>query len=101
MSAMATDVTAKSRAKYYPGAEPLRVRLVHTTAGVVLGAQLVGRDGAAQRIDVIAAALHGGMTIDDVASMDLAYAPPYSPVYDPITQAAAAAQAAIEKAGVR
>jgi NADPH-dependent 2,4-dienoyl-CoA reductase/sulfur reductase-like enzyme len=101
MSAMATDVTAKSRAKYYPGAEPLRVRLVHTTAGLVLGAQLVGRDGAAQRIDVIAAALHGGMTIDDVASMDLAYAPPYSPVYDPITQAAAAAQAAMAKAGVR
>jgi NADPH-dependent 2,4-dienoyl-CoA reductase/sulfur reductase-like enzyme len=101
MSAMATDVTAKSRAKYYPGAEPLRVRLVHTAAGQVLGAQLVGRDGAAQRIDVIAAALHGGMTIDDVAAFDLAYAPPYSPVYDPITQAAAAAQSAMEKAGAR
>jgi len=101
ISAMATDVTAKSRAKYYPGAEPLRVRLVHTTVGRVLGAQLVGRDGAAQRINVIAAALQGGMTIDDVASMDLAYAPPYSPVYDPITQAAAAAQLAIARAGAR
>ena len=98
MSAMATDVTAKSRAKYYPGAEPLRVRLVHTASGQVLGAQIVGRDGAAQRIDVIAAALHGGMTVDDVASLDLAYAPPYSPVYDPITQAAAAAQVAMAKA---
>lgn len=101
MSAMATDVTAKSRAKYYPGAEPLRVRLVHTTTGQVLGAQLVGRDGAAQRVDVIAAALHGEMSVDDVASMDLAYAPPYSPVYDPITQAAAAAQMAMAKAGVK
>lgn len=101
MSAMATDVTAKSRAKYYPGAEPLRVRLVHTNAGQVLGAQIVGRDGAAQRIDVIAAALHAGMTIDDVADLDLAYAPPYSPVYDPITQAAAAAQVAMAKAKAR
>ena len=101
MKAMATDVTAKSRAKYYPGSEPLRVRLVHTAVGQVLGAQIVGRDGAAQRIDIIAAALHGSMTIDDVASMDLAYAPPYSPVYDPITQAAAAAQVAMEKVGAR
>lgn len=98
MAAMATDVTAKSRAKYYPGAEPLRVRLVHTPTGRVLGAQIVGRDGAAQRIDVIAAALHGGMTIDDVVALDLAYAPPYSPVYDPITQAAAAAQVAMAEA---
>lgn len=101
MAAMATDVTAKSRAKYYPGAEPLRVRLVHTPTGRVLGAQIVGRDGAAQRIDVIAAALHGGMTIDDVVALDLAYAPPYSPVYDPITQAAAAAQVAMAEAVTR
>jgi len=101
MKAMATDVTAKSRAKYYPGAEPLRVRLVHTAVGQVLGAQIVGRDGAAQRIDIIAAALYGSMTIDDVASLDLAYAPPYSPVYDPITQAAVAAQVAMEKVGAR
>ena len=101
MPAMATDVTAKSRAKYYPGAEPLRVRLVHTPTGRVLGAQIVGRDGAAQRIDVIAAALHGGMTIDDVVALDLAYAPPYSPVYDPITQAAAAAQVAMAEAVTR
>lgn len=101
MSAMATDVTAKSRARYYPGAEPLRVRLVHTTNGLVLGGQIVGRDGAAQRIDVIAAALHGEMSIDDVASLDLAYAPPYSPVYDPVTQAAAAAQLAMAKEGHR
>ncbi len=99
LSAMATDVTAKSRAKYYPGTEPVRVRLVHTEAGRVLGAQMVGRDGVAQRIDVIATALHGEMTIDDIAALDLAYAPPFSPVYDPITQAASAAQWAMAKAG--
>jgi len=101
LSAIATDITAKSRAKYYPGTEPLRVRLVHTAVGQLLGAQLVGRDGVAQRIDIIATALHAGMTVDDLASLDLAYAPPFSPVYDPITQAAAAAQATIANEGAR
>ena len=96
--AVATDVTAKSRAKYYPGAEALRVRLVHQVDGKLLGGQLVGRDGAAQRVDVIAAALHTGLGIDDLAAFDLAYAPPFSPVYDPLTQAAQAAQFAMAKA---
>lgn len=89
--AEATQVTAKSRAKYYPGAEPLTVRLIHESGGRVLGAQMVGRDGVAHRINVVAAALQAGMGIDDVASLDLAYAPPYSPVYDPLIQAAQAA----------
>ena len=89
--AEATQVTAKSRAKYYPGAQPLTVRLVHEPGGRVLGAQMAGRDGVAQRINVVAAALQVGMSIDDVAALDLAYAPPYSPVYDPLIQAAQAA----------
>jgi CoA-dependent NAD(P)H sulfur oxidoreductase len=89
--AEATQVTAKSRAKYYPGAEPIIVRLVHKPDGRVIGAQLVGRDGVAQRINVVAAALQVGMTVDDIAELDLAYAPPYSPVYDPLIQAAQAA----------
>lgn len=92
LDAVATEITAKSRAKYYPGAEPMRVRLIHTRDGRVLGGQLAGRDGAALRVDVIAAALHARMSIDDLADLDLAYAPPFSPVYDPLTQAAQAAQ---------
>lgn len=99
--AEATEITAKSRAKYYPGAEPLLVRLIHTRDGRVLGGQLAGREGAAQRIDVVAAALHSEMSIDDLADLDLAYAPPYSPVYDPLTQAAQAAQFRRAKAGAR
>lgn len=86
-----TQVTAKSRAKYYPGAEPLLVRLIHEPDGRVLGAQMAGRDGVAQRINVVAAALQARMGIDDLAGLDLAYAPPYSPVYDPLIQAAQAA----------
>jgi NADPH-dependent 2,4-dienoyl-CoA reductase/sulfur reductase-like enzyme len=88
IEALVSDVTAKSRAKYYPGAQPLRVRLVHRPDGRLLGGQIVGRDGAALRIDTVATALHAGMTAAELAAVDLAYAPPFAPVYDPVTQAA-------------
>lgn len=95
LDAHATDVVHRSRAKYYPGSEPLHVRLVHA-GGRLLGGQLVGREGAAQRVDVLAAALQAGMTVDDVAALDLAYAPPFSPVYDPLIVAAQAARRTLE-----
>lgn len=88
LAASATDVVHKSRAKYYPGSEPLHVRLVHGDGGRLLGAQLVGREGAAKRVDVVAAALHAGMTVADLRALDLSYAPPYAPVYDPLLVAA-------------
>lgn len=91
LPALATDVVHRSRAKYYPGGSALHVRLVHGRAGRLLGAQMVGGEGAALRIDVLATALHAGMTVSELASLDLAYAPPYSPVYDPILFAAEAA----------
>jgi CoA-dependent NAD(P)H sulfur oxidoreductase len=92
LDARATDVVSRSRAKYYPGVAPLHVRLVHEAGGRLLGAQLVGHEGAAKRVDVVAAALHAGLTVDDLADLDLSYAPPYSPVYDPLLVAAQAAQ---------
>jgi NADPH-dependent 2,4-dienoyl-CoA reductase/sulfur reductase-like enzyme len=94
LPASATDVVHKSRAKYYPGSAPLSVRLVHEFGGRLLGAQLVGREGAAKRVDVVAAALYAGLGVDDLAAFDLSYAPPYSPVYDPLLIAAQAAQRA-------
>ncbi len=94
LPASATDVLHKSRAKYYPGSVPLHVRLVHEHGGRLLGAQLVGREGAAKRVDVVAAALYAGLAVDDLAAFDLSYAPPYSPVYDPLLIAAQAAQRA-------
>jgi CoA-dependent NAD(P)H sulfur oxidoreductase len=95
LAAAAVDVTHKSRAKYYPGAQPLHVRLVYDDGGRLLGAQLVGREGAALRVDVVAALLHAGLGVDDLAALDLSYAPPYSPVYDPLLVAAQAAQRAL------
>jgi NADPH-dependent 2,4-dienoyl-CoA reductase/sulfur reductase-like enzyme len=91
LAAEATDVVSRSRAKYYPGSSPLHVRLVHAPDGRLLGGQLAGREGAAKRIDVLATALHAGLTVADLAALDLSYAPPFAPVYDPVLVAAAKA----------
>src|ERR1700733_11759320 len=88
LDAVATDEICRSRAKYYPGSSPLHVRLVHTRQGRLLGGQLAGREGAAKRVDVLATALHAGFTVDDLAELDLSYAPPFAPVYDPVLAAA-------------
>ena len=96
LPARASDVVHRSRAKYYPGSAPLHVRLVHTDDGVLLGAALVGREGAAKRVDVVAAALHAGLSVADLGNLDLSYAPPYSPVYDPLLIAAQAAGRTLE-----
>lgn len=93
LAATAVDVVSRSRAKYYPGAQPLHVRLVHAPDGRLLGGQLAGREGAAKRIDVLATALHAGMSVADIAGLDLSYAPPFAPVYDPLLTAAIKATA--------
>ncbi len=87
----AASVTIKSlsRAHYYPGHKPLHVKLVFERGSKrLLGAQMAGQEGAALRINVLAAALHAGWTVEDVSFLDLAYAPPFAPVWDPILVAA-------------
>jgi CoA-dependent NAD(P)H sulfur oxidoreductase len=96
--AVATDLVSRSRAKYYPGSSPLHVRLVHTPDGRLLGGQLAGREGAAKRVDVLATALHAGLTVADLAGLDLSYAPPYAPVYDPVVAAAVKAASSVRPA---
>ena len=91
LSAVATNVVSRSRAKYYPGSSPLHVRLVHQPDGRLIGGQLAGREGAAKRVDVLATALHAGLTVADLAALDLSYAPPFAPVYDPVLAVAAKA----------
>lgn len=84
-----TQIQAPTRAHYYPGGATLHVRLVVDTGnGRLLGGQVVGREGVARRIDVLATALHQGWTVEDLARLDLAYAPPFSPVWDPLLIAA-------------
>jgi NADPH-dependent 2,4-dienoyl-CoA reductase/sulfur reductase-like enzyme len=94
------SVTHLSRARYYPGHQPLRVKLVaERGTGRLLGGQLVGREGVAKRVDVVAAALHAGATAAELAEYDLSYAPPFAPVWDPV--ALAAREAAKRSAPVR
>lgn len=80
-----TTVESTTRAGYFPGAEPITVKLLaERGSGRLIGAQIVGRDGSAKRIDVLALALWNEMRLDDLAMADLAYAPPFSPVWDPV-----------------
>ncbi|WP_433551362.1 FAD-dependent oxidoreductase [Micromonospora zamorensis] len=78
-----------NRAGYYPGSRPMTVKLLaERPSGRLLGAQIVGWSEAAKRIDTLAVALWNGMTVDDMTSLDLGYAPPYAPVWDPVLIAA-------------
>jgi len=82
-------IKASSRAHYMPGSEPIHVKLVYEKSSHrVLGAQMIGKDGVAKRIDVVAAGLKSAWTLKDFAGLDLAYAPPFAPVWDPILVAA-------------
>ena len=76
---------SRSRAGYYPGGSAISTRIaVDRKTRRLLGAQMIGREGVAGRIDVFAAALFRRMTVDEIYNLDLAYAPPYGPVYDPV-----------------
>ncbi|MCC5875909.1 MAG: FAD-dependent oxidoreductase [Candidatus Sumerlaeia bacterium] len=82
-----------SHAGYYPGAQPISMKILFDpTSGHLLGAQAVGRDGVDKRIDVLATAMAGGLTVDDIAEVELAYAPPYGSAKDPVNMAGMAAQ---------
>ena len=72
-------------AGYYPGAEPLLLKLIYGKPdGRILGAQIVGKAGADKRIDAISHAIAMSLAADDLASLDMAYAPPYSSAKDPV-----------------
>ncbi|MGK5547710.1 FAD-dependent oxidoreductase [Streptomyces sp. URMC 127] len=93
-------IESTSRAGYYPGARPMTVKmLAERGTGRLLGVQIVGHDGAAKRVDVAAVALTARMTVDQMTSLDLGYAPPFSPVWDPVLVAARKAAAAVRAAG--
>jgi CoA-dependent NAD(P)H sulfur oxidoreductase len=97
--AHATDAVGRSRAKYFPGSARVDVRLVHTGDGRLLGAQFVGPgDDVAKRVDVTAVALHAGLGVEEIADLDLSYAPPFAPVYEPVLLAANAAVASLKPA---
>ena len=91
------SVDSTTRAGYFPGAKPIRVKTIaEKRSGRLLGAQIAGREGAAKRIDVFATAIWNEMSVDEILSLDLSYAPPFAPVWDPVLIAARKAFEAVE-----
>ncbi|MGF7060167.1 DsrE/DsrF/DrsH-like family protein [Brassicibacter mesophilus] len=80
-------IHSKSHAGYYPGAIPMAIKLIFTSEGKILGAQIVGYDGVDKRIDVIATVIRFGGTVYDLKELELAYAPPFSSAKDPVNMA--------------
>jgi NADPH-dependent 2,4-dienoyl-CoA reductase/sulfur reductase-like enzyme/rhodanese-related sulfurtransferase len=86
-------IQAGHHAGYFPGARNLTLKLLYEVpSGRILGAQAVGAEGVDKRLDVVATLLHFGGHIDDLAGLDLAYAPPFGSAKDPIHMLAFAAQ---------
>lgn len=82
-----------SHAGYYPGAQPIALKILFAPdSGRLLGAQAVGADGVDKRLDVFATALKAGMTVHDLADLELAYAPPFGSAKDPVNLAGMAGQ---------
>ncbi len=87
-AARAATVGAASRARYL-GGQDIVVKLVADRAsGRLLGGQMLGPEGVAKRIDVLATALQARLTVEQLAELDLSYAPPFSTVWDPVLIAA-------------
>ena len=76
---------------WFPGATQLHLVLHFADDGALLGAQAVGADGVDKRLDVLATAIRGGLGVDDLIDLDLAYAPPFGAAKDPVNLAGMAA----------
>ncbi|MGA2176123.1 MAG: FAD-dependent oxidoreductase [Verrucomicrobiota bacterium] len=75
-------------AHYYPGAKPVLIKLVaEEGTGRLLGAQILGESGIDKRVDVLATAITGKMSVFDLESLDLAYSPPFGSANDPVNTA--------------
>ncbi|MGX6971194.1 FAD-dependent oxidoreductase [Vagococcus bubulae] len=90
-------VDGKNHAGYYPGASMIFLKLIfNPTTGKIYGAQAVGKDGADKRIDVLATAIKGGLTVEDLPELELTYAPPFGSAKDIVNMVGYAALNIIE-----
>ena len=90
---LTVETRAYDHKAYYPGAELVAAQITgDRTTGKLLGAQLVGRLGSQvpKRIDIAAAALHHGMSVDELNDLDLGYTPPFGSPWDVVQIAAQA-----------
>lgn len=86
---VSVTISQSSRAHGYPGGTPVQVSLfADGPTGILLGGEIVGRDNAAMRINILATALASHLNVEDIQNLDLVYSPPISPVWDPVLVAA-------------
>jgi NADPH-dependent 2,4-dienoyl-CoA reductase/sulfur reductase-like enzyme/rhodanese-related sulfurtransferase len=82
-----------SHAGYYPGASPISMKVLYSRdTEKLLGVQAIGKDGVEKRVDVLATAIKSGLTIDEIADLELCYAPPYGSAKDPVNMIGMMAQ---------
>jgi len=82
-------IEAESKVGYMPGSKRMLIKLIFDRrSGRLLGGQMAGKEGVARRINALAVAVHQQMSVDDIARLDFAYAPPFSAPFDPILIAA-------------
>ena len=82
-----TYVHPPDHATYYPGASSMTLKLLFAEDGKILGAQAVGASGVDKRLDIIATAMRGGLTVYDLEDAELCYAPPFGSAKDAINMA--------------
>lgn len=89
METVTGTITSKTRADYYPGAKPIKVKLVvEKESQRIIGAQIIGGEEATQRINALSFAIQKHMTIRELAKVDTAYAPPLCETWEPMVLAA-------------
>ncbi len=89
IEAITGTITSRTRADYYPGAKPIKVKLVaEKESQRIIGAQIIGGEEATQRINSLSFAIQKNMTIRELAKADTAYAPPLCETWEPMVLAA-------------
>ena len=90
-------IQGKSHAGYYPNASAIVLKLIfHPKTGEIYGAQAIGADGVDKRIDIIATAIKGNLTVQDLPELEFTYAPPFGSAKDPVNMAGYVAMNIIE-----
>lgn len=89
---------SSSHAGYYPGSYPISIKILFTPdTGKLLGAQVIGKLGVDKRIDIFATAIRHGLTVQDLAELELSYAPPYGSARDAVNIAGFVAENILNK----
>jgi NADH oxidase (H2O2-forming) len=81
-------IKALTKARYYPGAKRIDVKIINNLKGRIIGCQLIGEERVAERVDTMSLAITNGVTCAELATTEFSYAPPVSMVTDPIILAA-------------